>query len=298
MREAQWSEVPAPPSAERVWNDLKPVLDEEVNRLPAKYRQPFVLCHMLAQTNQHAAYQLGCPVGTVLSRLSRARARLRDRLARRGVALSAATLVAVVGERASAATIPVTIADATARAAISFAAGSGAVTAAPVALARGYLSFLFWSKMAVAAGCVLALGVTASVGPSAVRWVREEYQTAVLTKLRDADQALLQGSWRLVSSQFGGQTVFATNSRYVFEGDQCTVFDNGQRVIGKTCTLDPSQTPKAIDVVTERGVKLWGIYSFAGNSLMFCLTPSPTVRPTDFVTRPDSDWLVIVLSRE
>jgi RNA polymerase sigma factor (sigma-70 family) len=57
---------------------------DEVGRLPERYRTPVVLCYLEGQTYTEAARQIGCPVGTVRARLSRARDRLRDRLSRRG----------------------------------------------------------------------------------------------------------------------------------------------------------------------------------------------------------------------
>jgi RNA polymerase sigma factor (sigma-70 family) len=75
------------------WIELRPVLHEEINRLPEKYRMPVILCYLEGKTNEEVAELLGWPVGTVKGRLSRARDVLRSRLSRRGLALSAAFLV-------------------------------------------------------------------------------------------------------------------------------------------------------------------------------------------------------------
>ncbi len=64
---------------------LVPLLREEVSRLPDRYRLPVELCYWEGKSNQEAAKQLKCPVGTIKGRLSRARETLRDRLIRRGV---------------------------------------------------------------------------------------------------------------------------------------------------------------------------------------------------------------------
>src|SRR5262249_55843876 len=68
--------------------DLRPLLDEELTRLPAKYRAPLVLCDLEGRTRKEAAQQLGLAEGTVASRQARARVMLAKRLTRHGVALS------------------------------------------------------------------------------------------------------------------------------------------------------------------------------------------------------------------
>jgi RNA polymerase sigma factor (sigma-70 family) len=69
------------------WSELRLVLQEEVDRLPATYRSAVVLCYLEELTNVEAAGLLGWPVGTVKGRLARGRALLRARLTRRGLAL-------------------------------------------------------------------------------------------------------------------------------------------------------------------------------------------------------------------
>jgi RNA polymerase sigma factor (sigma-70 family) len=81
------------PIDDRGWGELRPVLHDEVNRLPEKYRTPVILCYLEGKTNEEVAQILKWPVGTVKGRLSRARGLLRSRLTRRGLALSAVLLV-------------------------------------------------------------------------------------------------------------------------------------------------------------------------------------------------------------
>jgi RNA polymerase sigma factor (sigma-70 family) len=100
-------DLPAPPSADDlIWRDLRPVLDDAVRSLPLKYRGPFVLCYLQGMTHAEAARHLGCPPGTIATRLSRARDQLRARLLRRGVTLSAGALAAALATRAEAAVPP------------------------------------------------------------------------------------------------------------------------------------------------------------------------------------------------
>src|SRR5262245_1501396 len=90
------------PADQAEWRELRGVLDDEVYRLPEKYRVPLILCYLEGKTNEQAAKELGCPKGTVLSRLARARERLRSRLTLRGLSLSALPLAAFVADRTDA----------------------------------------------------------------------------------------------------------------------------------------------------------------------------------------------------
>src|SRR5262249_9919052 len=73
-----------------VREELRSLLEEEVNALPDRFRAPVVLCYLEGRSNSEAAAQLGCPKGTIDSRLATARNRLLGRLLRRGVALPVA----------------------------------------------------------------------------------------------------------------------------------------------------------------------------------------------------------------
>ena len=110
--------------------DEAPIVHEEVDRLPAKYREPLSLCYFQGPTHDQAASQLGWPVGTVRSRLAEARLRLRPRLLRRGVAPSVAILAAT-GRAEAAAVVPASLA----RATVGMACGAGAAGAVPAAVA-------------------------------------------------------------------------------------------------------------------------------------------------------------------
>jgi RNA polymerase sigma-70 factor (ECF subfamily) len=78
------------PDNDPAWRELRTVLHKEVNRLPESFRGAVQLCYFEERSNREAAALLRWPVGTIKTRLARARALLRARLTRRGLALDRA----------------------------------------------------------------------------------------------------------------------------------------------------------------------------------------------------------------
>jgi RNA polymerase sigma factor (sigma-70 family) len=154
-------------------DDLLSLLDQEVGRLPGKYRLPVVLCELEGKTHREAAEQLGWPIGTVSGRLSRARAILARRLSRPGLALSAGSLAWLLSLESASAGVPAELIGPTARAACLMAAGqtasAGMVSAEAVALTGEVLKTMMLSKIKIA-GAVLLVGVAFAAGEAGLAY--------------------------------------------------------------------------------------------------------------------------------
>ncbi len=161
--------MPTPdPVADLVWQDLRPVLDEELSRLPDKYRAPLVLCYLEGKTGEEAARLLGWTVGTLWGRMARGRELLSGRLARRGVTLSAGLLGTALAQNAvSAAGPPAALLAATARAGLLMVGGhalaAGVVSPQAASLVKAALHSQLLSKVK-AVGAVLFLGMLVGIG--------------------------------------------------------------------------------------------------------------------------------------
>ena len=181
-RETGRVEAVAGPDADPGHAERLAVLDEEIGRLPEHQRAAVVHCDLEGLPHEEAVRRLGCPVGTVESRLSRGRQRLRERLVRRGLAPAAAALWAATAREASAG-IPAALIKETARFVTSFPA-AGTVPVTVTVLAEGVIQMMWLARLkplvAVAAALILTTAGIAVLGRQqpALEGARERAKSA------------------------------------------------------------------------------------------------------------------------
>ncbi len=158
-REGEWKDVAGPEQAD---DTLRAALDEEIARLPEKYRRPLVLCYLEGLTHEEAADRLRCPVGTVRSRMAWARDKLRARLTRVGAAVPSGLAVASEATAMSP-PVPQALLEATVRlASMSPSAVAREVSARVAGLSQGVIRAMTFtslrSVLILPAALVLAAG--------------------------------------------------------------------------------------------------------------------------------------------
>ncbi|HEY7156720.1 MAG TPA: sigma-70 family RNA polymerase sigma factor [Gemmataceae bacterium] len=280
-------------------------IEEEVQRLPTKYRRAVVLCYLEGRTNEEAAGELRWPVGTVKGRLARAREMLRKRLTRRGLVLSTGAIAAALSPEALAVTLPPALIHSTLQAAASFAAGNaaavGLVSAQAAELMKGVLHTMFVTKMKTLAALVLALAVV--VGGSG-GFAYHLLATEADAKKTDAEN--IQGSWKVVSAKANGveddENVKSLKSgEFVISADKITI-RIGDKLEELMYTIDPTTKPKTIDIVHVQDgggeETTQAIYKLEKDKLTICGPhPRGKERPKEFESKEGSDTVLLILQR-
>ncbi|HMF12591.1 MAG TPA: sigma-70 family RNA polymerase sigma factor [Gemmataceae bacterium] len=300
-------DVAAPAVGDRViLDDLRAVLDEEVNCLPAKYRVPFVLCYLQGKTNAQAAKMLGCAQGTIFSRLARARERLQKRLGRR-LAIPSGVFALLLTQSTVSEAVPVSYSLSTSKAALAFAAGKAAVagtsSAPAAALAEGVLRAMFLTKLKIAIVMFLAIGTAGTaVGFLTHRALVPQPGSGEIAGEARSDKDKLRGTWIPVAvtkdgTEFSEEDIKAKNFKMVITAEKLTLPnpDDPQDVAYK---LDSAKKPKQIDLLLKDGTTAKGIYSLEGTRLKFCLEKVGGERPTAFAAPEGSKHLLIVFKRK
>jgi RNA polymerase sigma factor (sigma-70 family) len=174
-REKQMDAVPEPALEQAERDDpLQALLDQELSRLPDKYRAVIVLCDLQGKTRKEAARHFHVPEGTVASRLATARTMLAKRLTRSGLAMSGGTLATLLSQHAASASVPASVASTTIQAATLFAAGeatvAGALSLQAVALAEGVLRTMLLTKLKIVTALLVCGTLLAGMGGFGLRW--------------------------------------------------------------------------------------------------------------------------------
>jgi RNA polymerase sigma factor (sigma-70 family) len=272
------------------WREVRGLLDEELRRLPEKQRLPLVLCYLEGLTQDEAARRLGWSRGTLKRRLESGRERLRIRLTHRGVTLGASLFAAALTESTTKGAVSTALRIATVRAGMQFLTHeTTALAATPaVLLAKGALQTMFMTKLKIAS-VVLLLLACAGFGASQLVQRHSTPQTAAADKEADrpkqpADKAKtvdevqaelqrMRGTWATkttVNSFKNGepQPLREITVKFIIDKDKILwLGEDGLIFEDFTMRLDPSQKPKAIDLISRKIGTLPGIYRLDGDSL-------------------------------
>jgi RNA polymerase sigma factor (sigma-70 family) len=305
--------------SERAVNDLHSLLDQELARLPDKYRVPVVLCELEGRARKEVARQLGIPEGTLSSRLASARKLLSKRLAGYRSANPGAAMAMLLP---TGSILPLTLVHSTLQAAVASPAALWRDSPSVAALTQGVLKTMFISRLkktfALAATLVMVLAASSTemlahypgsgMNPGPRR--SETPQVPAKDKAQvKSDKERLEGTWVVEASVVDGDKPedkpgvdygeTAPGARWVFAGEKLTL-KAVQRVNRElTYRLDPKSDPKAIDLIDSSAGTLLGIYSFEGDTLKICVVPpgKDSKRPSKFSSERDSMTALLTLKR-
>jgi RNA polymerase sigma factor (sigma-70 family) len=303
-REAPMVDLPAPEANDEAsWRDLRPVFDDELRRLPERYRRPIVLFYLEGKSAAEVAAALGLPRGTVLSQLARAREQLRIRLSRRNLALSVGVFASLLERTASS---DIAVPDGWLEFGMrTLPAGRAGVSAAARLLAQQVLTDMLRLKLWTIGSLLSATLLAACVGFLSYGAVRVPpvavAPVAVVQAKAKSDLDALRGDWQVTAVEQGGRVLpkdqFPVTSLKI--RDDTIVHEGGPHHLLKVrFRLHPDQQPKAMDMESEgyHGDSYHAIYALEGDTLTIC-RPDDATRPTEFASSPGSNVLVYTAKR-
>jgi RNA polymerase sigma factor (sigma-70 family) len=271
--------VQADALTEASWKEIQAILDEEIGQLPGWLRTPLVLCCLEGHGKAEAARLLGCKEGTLSSRLARARQRLRVRLARRGVAVSVASLAALLAENASPAAVPLLVLAATQKMAVLIAAGksasAGGLSSAVASLVHGTLHTMFVTKIKVGASVLLAVTLLAA---SAALMAQQDFPDRELRvsageRQQPAPQQATDGLPQGVVARLGTAHARAVCDSLCFspDGQKLVGIDGGRLIrVWDAASGNLLETRRLSDTPYRGRWAIRTVRSSDGNTLLIC----------------------------
>jgi RNA polymerase sigma factor (sigma-70 family) len=308
-RERLMTAMPEREAAEQdLWDDLQPLLDRELSRLPDKYRAPIVLCDLGGKTRKEAAGQLGVPEGTLAARLARGRVMLAKRLARQGLALSGGSLALLLARNATQACASPAVMASTIKAAALYAAGSaaaaGATSANAAALTEGVLKSMLLAKLKVATAVILVTAATvAGVGQLTYQALPQRQGA---TRAEDELKRVAGGAPRAedTGAKTDRQKLEGTwiAESVVWEGRRLSMAEIKDRDLklslkGDGYKVDPTKMPGEIDLLEGKDT-VKGIYRWDGDKLEVCLGARGGERPAAFKSERGTRTFLMTLQRK
>jgi RNA polymerase sigma factor (sigma-70 family) len=287
-------DVPGPEAKpDESGQDLRPLLDEELGRLPTKFRDAVVLCYLEGKSTEEAATALGCPRGTVLSRLARARERLRGRLVRRGITLSLGALTAFLSGLAAGAALPANLTSSIWQTVQSPVRKRGAEASRAETLADAFESARRVVRVKLGGALVLTMGLLG--GAIGLFLLSRGQRTGPADPLPDRER--LQGTWEVIAVWNFGQPLPAEQlpnvPPLIIAGDRLRFGE-----LDATLQLHPERTPKEMDLVWPDGQVMEGIYRWDGDELTTRHGRPGVPRPTTFADAPGDPTLRIVFRKK